>query len=89
MTLTHAQSSQSKADALLKKMTLEEKVGQMNQFIGLEYLKEKRAHLQEGDPHDANPNIYYPHVSIDTIASLNCEWSSGSSSFSIPYSPFY
>lgn len=59
---------EKRVEDLLNRMTLEEKVGQMNQFIGLEYLKEKRAHLQEGDPHDANPNIYYPHVSIDTIA---------------------
>lgn len=39
MTLTHAQSSQSKADALLKKMTLEEKVGQMTQLDANYFLK--------------------------------------------------
>lgn len=50
---------------LLNQMTLEEKVGQMNQFVGLEYLQTNRSNMKAGDIH--NENLYYPDVSLDEI----------------------
>ena len=63
---------EKRVEDLLGRMTLEEKVGQMNQFVGLEYLKENRANINGGDALNKNENVYYPSVSLDQIA----QWTS-------------
>jgi beta-glucosidase len=41
-------------------MTLEEKVGQMNQFVGVEHIKANSAHMTEDDLKNNTANAYYP-----------------------------
>ena len=42
------------------KMTLEEKVGQMNQFVGVEHIKANEAHLSPEDLKTNTAQAYYP-----------------------------
>lgn len=58
---------QERVEDLIARMTLEEKIGQMNQFLGLEYLKTNRANLEHGDAKNKNENVFYPHTPIQQI----------------------
>ena len=51
-------------------MTLEEKVGQMNQFVGLEHIRKNEATLSEEDLRNNTANAFYPGFSADSVA----EW---------------
>ena len=58
-----------RVEDLLGKMTLEEKVGQMNQFVGLEHIKKNEAHLTEEDLKNNTAQAFYPGFSADSVAS--------------------
>ena len=45
---------------LLGRMTLEEKVGQMNQFVGLEHIKANSAVMTEEELKNNTANAFYP-----------------------------
>ena len=53
---------------LLSRMTLEEKVGQMNQFVGLEHIRKNEASLTEEDLKNNTANAFYPGFNADSVA---------------------
>ncbi len=55
---------EDRVEALLSQMTLEEKVGQMNQFCGVQHV-EKRDKKLQADNQDAQG--YYPGINADTL----------------------
>lgn len=69
---------EKRVEDLLNRMTLDEKIGQMNQFLGLEYLKTNRANLETGDVKNKNENVFYPHTPIAQIESWTKEGLIGS-----------
>lgn len=52
---------------LLKRMTLEEKVGQMNQFVGIEHIKANSKVLTEADLKTNTAQAFYPGIDGDTV----------------------
>ena len=60
-------SVEKRVDDLLSRMTLEEKVGQMNQFVGIEHIRANEAHLTEEDLRTNTAQAYYPGFPADTI----------------------
>ena len=61
---------EKRVEDLLSRMTLEEKVGQMNQFVGLEHIRKNEATLSEEDLRNNTANAFYPGFSADSVA----EW---------------
>lgn len=51
---------EKRVEDLLSRMTLEEKVGQMNQFVGIEHIKANEAHLTAEDLKTNTAQAYYP-----------------------------
>ena len=60
----------ARVEDLLSRMTLEEKVGQMNQFVGLEHIRKNEASLSEEDLKHNTANAFYPGFTADSVA----EW---------------
>ena len=60
-------SVEKRVDDLISRMTLEEKVGQMNQFVGLEHIRASEAHLTEEELRTNTASAYYPGFPADTI----------------------
>ncbi|MBR2326719.1 MAG: glycoside hydrolase family 3 C-terminal domain-containing protein [Alistipes sp.] len=58
------QPIEKRVEALLSQMTLEEKVGQMNQFCGVKHVSniDKKAHADNPDAHG-----FYPGINADTL----------------------
>ncbi len=52
---------------LLGRMTLEEKVGQMNQFVGIEHIKANSAVLTEEELRTNTAQAFYPGITGDTV----------------------
>ena len=50
----------ARIDDLLSRMTIEEKVGQMNQFVGVEHIKANSATMSEDDLKNNTANAFYP-----------------------------
>lgn len=63
---------------LLSRMTLEEKVGQMNQFVGIEHIKKNEASLTEEDLKNNTAQAFYPGVSTEMIEKWTAEGLIGS-----------
>ena len=59
---------EKRVEDLLSRMTLEEKVGQMNQFVGLEHIRKNEASLSEEDLRNNTANAFYPGFSADSVA---------------------
>ena len=49
-------------------MTLEEKVGQMNQYVGLEHIRKNEAALTEEELKNNTANAFYPGFNADSVA---------------------
>ncbi len=51
---------EARIDDLLGRMTVEEKVGQMNQFVGIEHIKHNSATMTEEELKNNTANAFYP-----------------------------
>lgn len=56
-----------RVEDLLARMTLEEKVGQMNQFVGVEHIKANSAVLTEEELKTNTAQAFYPGIDGDTV----------------------
>jgi len=65
--LDPSQPIEKRVNDLLKRMTLEEKVGQMNQFVGIEHIREAEQSLSEEDLHNNTANAFYPGTTSDDV----------------------
>ena len=63
---------------LISRMTLEEKVGQMNQFVGIEHIKANEAHLTEEELKTNTAQAYYPGFPAGVIEKWTSEGLIGS-----------
>ena len=59
---------ESRVEDLLGRMTLEEKVGQMNQFVGLEHIKANSAVMTADQLKNNTANAFYPGVTEKDVA---------------------
>ena len=57
-----------RVEDLLRRMTLEEKVGQMNQYVGLEHIRKNEAALTEEELKNNTANAFYPGFNADSVA---------------------
>lgn len=62
-----SQPVEKRVEDLLSRMTLEEKAGQMNQFVGLEHIRANEAHLTPEELRTNTAQAYYPGFPADTI----------------------
>ena len=67
-----------RVEDLLARMTLEEKVGQMNQFVGLEHIRKNEASLTEEELKNNTAQAFYPGITADTVARWTVEGKVGS-----------
>ena len=59
---------EKRVEDLLRRMTLEEKVGQMNQYVGLEHIRKNEAVLTEDELKNNTANAFYPGFNADSVA---------------------
>ncbi|KAA6347305.1 Periplasmic beta-glucosidase [termite gut metagenome] len=59
--------TESRVKDLLSRMTLEEKVGQMNQFVGVEHIKANSAIMTEEELKTNTANAFYPGTSVEDV----------------------
>lgn len=59
-----------RVEDLLKRMTLEEKVGQMNQFVGIEHIRSNEKHLTEEELRTNSANAFYPGFPASSIEQM-------------------
>lgn len=57
-----------RVEDLMRRMTLDEKVGQMNQFVGLEHIREAEKNLTAEQLKTNTAQAFYPGVSTDDIS---------------------
>ena len=68
--LDPSQPVEKRVEDLLSRMMLEEKVGQMNQFVGLEHMRVAEQTISEEELHNNTAIGYYPGVTSNDVA----EW---------------
>ncbi|MDR1973892.1 MAG: glycoside hydrolase family 3 C-terminal domain-containing protein [Bacteroidales bacterium] len=71
-------SVKERVEDLLSRMTLEEKVGQMNQFVGIEHIKAAQSSMTEEELANNTANAFYPNTTIEDIERWTSEGLVGS-----------
>ena len=61
------QPIEKRVNDLLKRMTLEEKVGQMNQFVGLDHMRAAEQNVSEEDLHNNTASGFYPGITAKDV----------------------
>lgn len=69
---------EARVSDLLSRMTLEEKIGQMNQFVGIEHIKTAEANLTAEQLKNNTANAFYPGFSTTDLENLTKEGLVGS-----------
>ena len=65
-------------DDLMSRMTLEEKVYQMNQFVGLDHMRQAEKNLTEEELHSNDAQGFYKGLFSDDVAQMTKEGKIGS-----------
>ncbi len=60
-------------DDLLSRMTLEEKVGQMNQLVGIEHFRQNSASMTAEELATNTANAFYPGVTVEDIEKMTSD----------------
>ncbi len=60
-------------DGLLSRMTLEEKVGQMNQLVGIEHFRQNSASMTAEELATNTANAFYPGVTVEDIEKMTSD----------------
>lgn len=63
-------STEERVKDLMSRMTLEEKVAQMCQYVGLKHIKEAEKNMNPGQLHNNDAHAFYPGMSTDDIEEL-------------------
>jgi len=71
-------SVEERVKDLMGRMTLEEKVYQMNQFVGLDHMREAEKNLSEEDLHSNDAQGFYKGLFSDDVAQMCAEGKIGS-----------
>lgn len=69
---------ESRVEDLLARMTLEEKVGQMNQLVGIEHFRSAMESISEDDLHTNTASAFYPGYCSDDLEEMARNGSVGS-----------
>lgn len=62
--------TEKRVDDLLSRMTLEEKIGQMNQCVGIEHIRRNMAGMTEEELATNTANAFYPGFSTEDIENM-------------------
>lgn len=62
--------TEKRVEDLLSRMSIEEKIGQMNQFVGIEHIKSAESTLTEDQLHNNTANAFYPGFSVQDLENL-------------------
>lgn len=65
-----SQSVEVRVDDLMKRMTLEEKVGQMCQWVGLEHMKSAERDLTETQLRNNTARGFYPGITVEDVEQM-------------------
>ena len=76
--LNTAAPVEQRVDDLLSRMTLEEKIGQMNQCVGVEHFRNNMGALTEEDLKTNTANAFYPGMMPDDLLTWTEEGKIGS-----------
>lgn len=72
------ESVERRVDDLLKRMTIEEKVGQMSQYVGLQHMRASRVEISEEDLHKSHSMGFYADCPPEKIEEMTREGIIGS-----------
>ena len=73
-----AQPAEKRAEDLMSRMTLEQKVAQMCQWVGLEHMKSAEKELTEEELHNNTARGFYPGITTADVEQMTRDGKIGS-----------